>query len=284
MPLNEYQFQFGSFAFGGAGSVYQIQSVDGLEDLPEIRSQDDNRGYNDGMFSGRDFLGGRTITMEMLTLGGGGNNAQQNFNLLQNALIPQQDGTTTMQFQLATTDTLKQIGARVRGRKSQVNPDYTYGLIRAQYSFFCPDPRYYDATATTGVMQPQAPLGRTYDRTYNLIYGGGSLINSLAVVNNGNTTTYPVITIVGPVKNPTVGNITTGQYLTINYSLTNTDVLVVDLLNKTITLNGAPARNLLAGASQWFGAAVGTSNFYFTGTNTVIGMTSATVVYRSAFI
>ena len=48
--LNQYQFSFNGFSFGGAGSVYQIESVDGLEGLPGIRTQDDNRGYNDGMF------------------------------------------------------------------------------------------------------------------------------------------------------------------------------------------------------------------------------------------
>jgi hypothetical protein len=284
MTLANYQFQFGSFVFGGGNSVYQIQSVDGLEDLPELRTQDDNRGYNDGMFSGRDFLSGRTITMDMLVLGGNGNNAQQNFDLLQNALIPQQNGTTSMLFKLATTDTEKLINCRVRGRKARIDPDYTYGYIKTQYTFFAPDPRYYDSTATTGTMVVQNALGRTYDRTYNLTYGGGSLINSLAVVNNGNTTTYPVITIVGPITNPTIGNLTTNQYITVNTTLINTDSLVIDLLNKTVTLNGVTARNLLAGNSVWFGAPPGTSNYYFSGTNTLLGTTSATVVYRSAYI
>jgi hypothetical protein len=56
--IQQYSFSFNNQVFGGAGSPYQIQSVDGLEALPDIRSQDDNRGYADGMFSGRDFLSG----------------------------------------------------------------------------------------------------------------------------------------------------------------------------------------------------------------------------------
>lgn len=284
MPLANYQFQFGSYVFGGADSVTQIDEVDGLESLPDLRTQDDNRGYNDGMFSGRDFYGGRNLTITMKTFAGGGNNAQQNFRLLQAALLPQQNGTTVMNFQLATTDSLKRINARVRGRQTLIDPDYTYGYIRSQYTFFCPDPRYYDDTAITGVMQPQASLGRTYDRTYNLTYGGGSLINSLAVTNTGTVTTYPTITIVGPITSPTIGNLTTGQYMTINYNLTNTDTLVIDMANQIVTLNGVAARNVVAGNSQWFGIAVGTSNLYFTGTNTLLGTTSATVVYRSAYI
>ena len=43
-----YSFAFNGQVFGGANSPYQIQSVDGLESLPGIRNQDDNRGYHDG--------------------------------------------------------------------------------------------------------------------------------------------------------------------------------------------------------------------------------------------
>lgn len=284
MALNYYSFQFGSFVFGGANSVHQINSVDGLESLPDLRTQDDNRGYNDGMFSGRDFLGGRTLTFEIMTFAGNGNSAQTNFNLLQAALIPQQSGTTVLSFQLSASDNPYRFNARVRSRTTSVNPEYTYGFIKSQYTFFCPDPRYYSDTATTASMSPQPALGRTYNRTYNLVYGGGSISTSTTITNSGSWTTYPTITISGPVTNPTIGNITTGQYMTVNYNLTNTDSLVIDLDQKLITLNGSSARNLVAGNSQWFGAPPGVSNFYFTGTNYTVGTTSASVTYRSAWI
>lgn len=284
MALNFYSFQFGSFVFGGAGSVYQINSVDGLESLPAIRNQDDNKGYNDGMFTGRDFLGGRTLTFEIMTFAGGGNSAHTNFNLLQAALVPQTSGTTTLSFQLSPSDATYRFSARVRDRKTVVDPEYTFGFIRSQYTFFCPDPRYYSDTATTASMTPQQPLGRTYDRTYNLVYGGGSIATSTTITNSGNWTTYPVITITGPALNPTIGNITTGQYITVNYGLANTDTLVIDLDQKLITLNGNSARNLIAGNSQWFGAPPGTSNFYFTANTYTIGTTAASVVYRSAWV
>lgn len=284
MPLNNYQFKFGSFNFGGAGSPYQILDVDGLEALPDLSVQDDNRGYNDGMFSGRDFLRGRSITMNMLILAGGGNSAFQNFELFQAALNVQQSGTTAMNFQLSVNDTEKVINVRVRGRRATIDPEYTFGFIKAQITLFAPDPRYYSATVTTGTMSPSTPLGRTYNRIYNLLYGGGSLTTSLAVVNTGWATTYPTITITGPVTNPVIGNLTTGQSITVNTSLTNTDSLVINLYDKLVTLNGNSARNLLAGNSQWFGAPPGTSNFYFTGTNTLAGTTTATVVYQSAYI
>ena len=40
-----YSFAFNNQVFGGAGSPYQILSVDGLEAWPGIGKQDDKRGY-----------------------------------------------------------------------------------------------------------------------------------------------------------------------------------------------------------------------------------------------
>ena len=282
--LNNYSFAFNGFVFGGSGSPYQITSVDGLEGLPSLRVQDADRGYQDGAFSGRDFLNGRTIIMTMLITSGNGNTAFQNFNLLQQNLQPQQSGTTPLQFQLSPAGGLQFINARVRAAKSVVDPDYTYGFIKAQYEFFCPDPRYYDNTTQSASMTYTAPLGRTYPRVYPLTYGGGSYNTETAIViNSGWTTTYPLISIYGPVTNPVVGNLTTNAALNFNYTMAQSDVISIDLLNRTVLLNGIPARNLLLGSSLWFAAIPGNNQFYFTGTGTTYGITHATVQWNNAY-
>jgi hypothetical protein len=235
------------------------------------------------MFSGRDFFSGRTITMTLQIMSGNGLSAQANFNLLQAALQPQQTGTTPFQFQLSVEDNFQYVNARVRKGMATVDPDYTYGKIKAQYEFFCPDPRYYDYTTQTASMAPTNPLGRTYNRTYNLTFGGGSQTQVATVVNNGTTTTYPIITIYGPVTNPVVGSTTTSQALSFNYTMIQSDIISIDLQYKTILLNGNPARNLLLGSSQWFAAAPGTSSYYFTGTGTTVGQTNATVQWNNAY-
>ena len=282
--LSNYSFAFNGFVFGGGSSVYQIQTVNGLEDLPGIRNQDDNRGYFDGMFSGRDFLGGRTIVINFLTLAGNGNSAQANFNLLQAALLPQQSGTTPLQFQLSASGGLQFVNARVRARATTINPDYTYGYIVSQITFFCPDPNYYDNTLQTATMGISSPLGRSYNRTYPLSFGGGSQTSTALVNNAGWATSYPTITVGGPVTNPIIGSITTGQALSFNYIVGASDVIIIDLLNRTILLNGAPARNLLLGSSQWFAAAPGNNSFYFNGSGTTAGTTYATVQWNNAYI
>jgi hypothetical protein len=281
--LATYSFAFNGFVFGGTGSPYQILSVEGLESLPTLRTQDDDQGYNDGMFSGRDFLSGRNITVNMYILASSGASAQANFNTMQLNLQPQQSGTNVLQFQMSGS-ALQRANVRVRGGKSIIDPDYTYGLIRAQYEFFSPDPKYYDDALQTASMPISNPLGRTYNRVYPLLYGGGSSGSTTAVTNSGWATTYPIITVTGPITNPTVGNTTSQNFITVQGTYSNTDSVVIDLSQRLVTVNSVAARNLVTGSSTWYGAAPGTSQFYLTGTATLAGTTTATVTWRNAYV
>jgi len=283
--IANYSFSFNGQVFGGAGSPYQIQSVDGLEALPDIRSQDDNRGYADGMFSGRDFLSGREITIQFLCLASTGATAQVNFNTIQRALLPQQSGTTPLYFLMSNADTEQVVYARVRGLRATVDPNYTYGYITSQVEFFCPDPAYYNQNTQTASLDYTPPGGRTYNRVYNLVYGGGSVLITTTIANNGWATTYPIIEINGPITDPVLGNQTQNAALYFTGTYTNTDILRVDLYNKLITLNGSPARNLLI-SGEWFSAQPGNNLFYLTGDagSTTVGVTGGTVTWNSAFI
>lgn len=279
-----YSFAFKNQVFGGAGSPYQILSVDGLESLPGIRNQDDNRGYHDGMFTGRDFLSGRTISIIFNTFGDSNGSAQTNYNTIQQTLLPQTQGTTPLYFKFPNSPTSEQfIQARVRSLRTTVDPNYTYGYITSQVEFFCPDPNYYNNNLQTANMLISPALGRTYNRQFNYTYGGGSSTVTTTIQNIGWATTYPIITINGPITNPIVGNQTSGNTLYFTGTYSSSDILQIDLYNQLITLNGAPARNLLI-SGTWFDAPPGNSQFFFTGTGTLAGTTQATVSWYSAYI
>jgi len=298
MPVNSlvnYRFAFNDFEFGGGNSVYQILTLDGLEDLPQIRNQDDNRGYQDGMWTGRDFLSGRTLTFNIIVLGDSNNSMQTNLNLLQAALVPQQQGTGLLQFQLPGDD-LQRINARVRRRAIQVNTDYSSGRATVTYEFFCPNPQYYDdPEQTTDLTLASATAGRTYNRVYltaatnpanpnetGMSYGAGS--TSANLINNaGWTTTYPLISITGPAINPKVTDVSNGYFLQVDSTLGDNDVLVFNTDYRTVTLNGINRRALLNNSSTWFAAPPGTSYYTFTATGTT-GNTSCVVSWRNAYI
>lgn len=281
--IANYSFSFNNQVFGGTGSPYQILSVDGLEGIPAIRNQDDNRGYADGMFTGRDFLAGRNISMIIQILSSSAASAQANLNTLQTALLPQTAGTTPLYFILSNADTEQVINARVRGFRTTVNPEYTYGYILAQVEFFCPDPRYYSSNIQTATLLYSPPTGRIYNRTYNLVYGGGSVTITTNIANNGWTDTYPMINLNGPITNPTLGNLTQNAALNFNVTLSSSDDFQIDLYNKLITLNGQPARNTLI-SGTWFSASPGNNSYYLTGTGTLAGTTQAIVTWQSAYI
>lgn len=280
-----YSFSFNGQVFGGAGSPYQVLSVDGLEGIPAIRNQDDNRGYADGMFTGRDFLGGRYITIQFNVTASPGFSAQENLNTLQRALLPQTSGTTPLYFILSPGESEKVINARVRNFRVTVDPNYTYGLIIGQVEFFCPDPAYYDTNTQTALLNYTPPTGRVYNRIYNLVYGGGSALITTTISNNGWAQTYPTIVLNGPITNPVLGNQTENASLTFTGTYTNTDNLTIDLYNKLITFNGNPARNLLV-TGEWFSAQPGNNLFYLSGSpgSTTVGITGATVTWNSAYI
>jgi hypothetical protein len=283
--ITNYSFSFNGQVFGGAGSPYQVLSVDGLESLPGIRNQDDNRGYADGMFSGRDFLAGRMVSIIFNTFGSAGASAQDNYNVIQRALLPQTQGTTPLYFALSDKDVEQVIYARVRALQTNIDPNYTYGYITSQVQFFCPDPSYYSSNTQTANLAYSPPTGRIYNRVYNLVYGGGSATITTNVQNTGWGQTYPLITLYGPIDNPVLGNSTQNAQLNFNVSMSASDVLVVDLYNKLITFNGTPARNLLI-SGTWFSAQPGTNLFFLTGDagSTLINVTQAVVTWQSAFI
>ena len=172
----------------------------------------------------------------------------------------------------------------MRDSKAIINPDFTYGYITSQWTFFAPDPRFYENTQQTASMAVSNPLGRTYNRVYPLVYGGGSGATTTTVNNTGWATTYPIITITGPITNAIVGSTTQGNYITIQGTYTNTDTIVVDLGQRLVTINGTTARNLVSGGSNWFSAQPGANQFYLTGTGTLAGTTQAIVTWFNAYI
>ena len=273
--LSPYQFAFNGWTFG-AGTNYPITRVQGLAGLPDLRVQDDNRGYTDGMYSGRDFYGGRTVTIDMIIVGNSGTSAQSYYNTLQANLYPQQSGTPSnlgaFQFELSSAAGLKIMYGRVRKIETTIDPEFTYGYIQTSVEFFFPDPRYYDYPSSSG-------SGTT-----------------VAVTNSGWATSCPVITIASPPSNVTfwIATAPTSTGLTssspsMEFLTASTSSITVDLLQKTVTQNGNPARNILLG-STWLSIPANTpSNFSFYSTEYVPGMSgsvgpSMSISYTDAYV
>ena len=260
--LNPYQMAFNDFVIG-AGTNWVIESVDGLMSLSPLRTQDDNRGYLDGSYSGRDFYDGRTVTVEILTLGDSNHSAQYYFRQLQAAWVPQQLGYPavlgTFQFKMDAGSSLMVMYGRVRSNETIVDPEYTFGYIRSTFTLFFPDPRYYNNTLNTATL------------------GSGQV----AVTNAGWAYTCPTITIASPSSSFSLVYYVGGSSVyTMNFTNVSTGSnMVIDLLQRTVTQGTTGARNTFS-SGDWI-----TIQPYSMGATTMsLSSGSASIAWRDAFI
>jgi hypothetical protein len=261
MTLGVYQFSFNGLTFG-AGTPWVVESVEGLESMAPLRTQDEIRGYSDGQWSGRDFYDGRVVTFTIVTLGNATSSAQSYYRSLRQALSPQQlgyypdayadatggtqpDGTLGLfQFKLnaesVSGDTsingVKRMWGRVRSFETDVTPEYSYGYITSTVEMYFPDPRFYDDTLVTTT----ATSG-----------------SNVTIPNNGWATSCPLVVIASPASSGNlVSTSLTGEHQTMNFDNVSGSPLVIDLLTKSIFIGGGSgtgtyARNTLSGFNYW---------------------------------
>jgi len=272
LTLSIYQYQFtpngSSTPFvWGAGTPYAVENIDGLGGSSPIRNEDDNRGYIDGSFSGRDFYDARTVTFDILITGDGSHSAQYYYKQLQASLYPQPTGyypdpyastqatgvLGLFQFQLSAVTGIQRMWGRVRLLTTPIDPEFSFGYITCTVEFYFPDPRYYDDTAIT----PSA--GTT-----------------VSLSNAGWATTCPAITIATPSASGSITDNINGYVM----AFSNVDTsypLVIDLLRRSVTQNSLPARNTLTNVNNWLCL---TPNYSTTWTSTLGSMA---ITYRNAY-
>lgn len=100
------------------------------------------------------------------------------------------------------------------------------------------------------------------------------------VSNSGNAVVYPVITIKDTTHNPIITNLTTGEQFAININTNDGDNLVIDMLNRTLKLNGSDVIGNKVDGSVWFGLLVGNNSIRFD-TNTALDNGYAQIVWRN---
>jgi hypothetical protein len=266
MTLTNYTFIFNGLTIG-TGTNFLVTNVEGLGGTAPLRIQDDNRGYLDGSYSGRDFYDERTVYIDVTVLGDSSTTAQGNYKTLQNAFAPQPLGyyvdptgytpsssqLKLFQFRLNGNTGDKQMYGRSRGIVTPIDPDFTYGYIKTRIMMSFPDPRYYDPVGTTA-------------------FG-----TSATVANTGWAISCPVITIASPSAS---GYVTDGTTYMRFANASGYGDLVIDLLQRVIYLGGVPTRNIMTAASNgWLSISPNTSSATWTST---IG--AMAIPYQNAYI
>lgn len=284
---------------GGTTGFPSITRLTGLNDMPPVRSADETKSGDHGVFAGIDYLHGRTVGLQVLLAG----TSQANYD----GLCDQFEGAFAVQpaeLQLAYTlgDTTQVRVVNARPRKLLIPREkLRWGMTGlAAVDLFATDPRKYaqtTTTLTTGLASVSG--GMTFNATFPLSFGatgGGGTVNA---TNAGNFQTPLTFTISGPVTNPIIDNLTTGQSLLFVITLASTDTLVISgagtsacsiLLNQTasrrntLQAGSAPLTQFgLPGGAPGPGTAGVTQQFRYRN-NGAFTASTCQIAYQSAWI
>ncbi|MFD7584191.1 hypothetical protein ACFV84_01960 [Kitasatospora sp. NPDC059811] len=246
-----WTLEYGGVMLGGSSPVI-IQDVTGLLDAPDVRTADQTLLQRHGVSPGTDYLGGRVIHLTLTVLDSPGTLA----DLL--AAFQPATGDKPLRFSVpGVAGDRGRTMARVRKRSIPVGSSYAHGAASFDVELFAADPLLYEDTETTAKLLPTAPRGSVPVFPLRFPFGfmrAGVLFAAqpaeLAVA--GNTPTWPIFTITGPVTNPSILNRRTGERLTVQLAVPTSEVLVVDTGARSVTLNGASRYGALSSDSTWF--------------------------------
>ncbi len=274
MALTDWQFQVDDFIFG-AGTPYGVVSVTGLRGMPDLRSQATPRDGADGLFTGPDRAGGRTIEFTLDLGVEAGASMTDLVDVLAAAMIPRDD-VAVLYFREPGRATRQVLGRWRRGAPV-IDQAYSLGYTRFPVQFSCDDPHIYGAVEAAIVTMPVGG-GVTLPVTMPVVFPG-TTGGAQTIRNDGNTTSRPAVIILGPATLPRVHNLTTGEELAVFTLLNEGDTLVADARDRTLKLNGRPCRELLMPGASWITLAPGDNVISFAATATGGGSAPSTVIY-----
>jgi hypothetical protein len=280
--MSDWQLTFNGLTMGP--DPYWLEQVTGFHDAPDVRSTDQERARNHGQFASVDYLGGRTIQAVIEVTAP--HPANDTWQALSQALVAGQATETTLTATLpgVARGVTVQVGARVRRLALPVDQTYSLGVGRANVEWHCTDPRIYAATETqlTISQATVAGTGLTFPATFPLSFGGAVTGGTVVATNSGEFPAPWTMTITGPITNPRVENITTGQTLTFDATLAAGETLVLSSLDKQILLGGTASRySWLRFGSAWFDLVAGDNTIRLAGT---AGSGTAALSFRSVWI
>lgn len=238
------QLQIGSLLMG-TGTIYRFSALTGWDDLPPLDVADVPRPNAAGSYLGSIFAGERTITTD-ITIVTDPASYLSALAVLRAATFP---GAAESPLAIQLGGQRLQAGVRCTGRI--IGSDgYALGVERAALRWTATDPRRYTTTSSTASTAPPTSAGGvTWPITWPITWSATGGTGSVAVVNAGDCETPPVIQLTGPLTVPAVYRLDTSEVLELNTTLAVSDVVVIDVLADTVTLNGAPAKNLLTDRS-----------------------------------
>lgn len=264
----------------GKGTLYRYETMPEGFGIPPIRTSDFPFPSNDGEIPGNDYLSARTLVFNLILLGTSAVSTETLAQALAAAWRPKQ---TIQTLNLEMTGQQYVLYGRPRGCSIVYDRSLLSAVAKARCVFKATDPYFYDYTSSvnTLALAGATGVGMTFNATFNLGFGGASSGGITNVTNNGTVPTQWVASISGPLVDPRLENVSTGEILRFTGNLASGDVLTIDSATHTILVNGTSALSWLQAGSSWFTLASGTNQIRLAA---ISGSGSGTISFRSAWL
>lgn len=258
-----------------------VTEITGL-DSPDVRENADDLVQMDGGIHGDFFYGRRPIVLSGMILNpASADDRNRKMTKLMQASNAMR-GDATLTWTLANNN--QQFVSVRRQQPLRITDNWQKTF---QCSLVAADPRIYSTTLnqiTTAASAVPTNIGRIYDKSYDIDYGGSAVAGGLLISNDGNAITYPILTVTGPGSNPQILNYTTGESINLIYTLAAGEYITIDTLNRTVKLGGTTSRYSAIDFTntKWWGLVPGLNDIR-QGWTSQAGA-SLTVQWRSAWV
>ncbi|MEU8791562.1 hypothetical protein [Streptomyces sp. NPDC048643] len=125
--LSDWTCEFNGLVVGEPDSAISIVGVDGLLSLPDVRTSDLTLVQRNGLWPGRDYMNGRTVTVTLEVYGSTREEFTEALNALQAAFTTGLDELPfRFRFPGAAADQTAYVMARVRRRSAPLDLNFAY--------------------------------------------------------------------------------------------------------------------------------------------------------------
>lgn len=265
----------------GEGTPYHVLDWNPYKSA-DNRTTDAPRPQRHGLAAGDDYLGERTLDLEVLVKAPTAAALGDYLAALGAAFGPADAGPVPLAWWAPN-------GKRyIEAKSFRIAPgtvQWQAGTADVVCTAIAPDPRIYSGELHSGsIGLPTSTGGRTYPRTYPMTYGSSGTLGQLELVNAG-TAPSPrwQARIDGPVDNPSIVRVDTGQRIDVLASLAAGEFLLIAGDEHTVLLGGTTSRySWLATPPGWFELEPGSTELRFAAGTSSTGAL-LTVEWRDAW-
>lgn len=274
LVVKPVQYEYMSVLMG-TGSGIVVQECNGLDSLPDLRTNDQDRTDDHGSVPGLDLMGARHIDMSVAVDDDSHIDVTASMRTLARAMLPRNSNVPFIFMRPG--EVKKQCFVRPRRRSFSSNSDMAAGLAKGDMAWVAHDPRIYSVAVTQAVI----PLA------------AGEAAASVEVDYAGDFRTAPLFVIDGQGSDPRIavsgqdedvdGFSYNGRTTAFDLILAAGQQMVIDSKVKTATVDGVDAFGTRRNDNQWWQLMPGPNVINFSRSNPV-GAQTLTVSWLTAWL